>query len=756
MKHTKSFSVTILALLLMSGFAAVLVAPGSPVGEASAYEGDGRGYVCLTFDDALTSQYQYAFPLLQAAGMNATIYPSSGLVGDNGYITAEQLLEMQSAGWEVGSQGVNHTDLTSISLAAATSEIVNSKSELEAMGLVINSFVYPNSAHNATLRNIADDHYALQRPNVYNVPHYVKHVTSSVDEIGSLSPTSLEMFQASVDGAIATDSAVVLHWHGLYSNGTFTDKPYSLNDVISYIAAKTTSDGLRTITISDLIGMGADDVVEWSASSAGVASNGANWVGGVAPSAGKHLIFPAGSANCTLDQAIDYGDIQTSIDYTGYITQGSNDVSFDLISLYGGKITGNTAKLLRCDNGLVIAQSGIITQKTINLVMSGDDKPLCSYPTPRMNTIRFSGDTTLIGSIVTLGHVIDVNVTVELMSDAVYNDWYAAGTSYTYVNQGSIIGGTLNLELGKESRSITLGTIDGATILTLPTDANLDRSLTLAADAWIGDKLDINSKHGTYALTVDCNGYDLGSDKVMTVGARGILLGGEGKISTPSFDSSSGAWTPETSTVELTGTGAVKLGSGQSFYNLNISSGASVTMQSDITVTHAFSLLGVINKNGYTLTLPAGWSNEIISTPSETVAEDAAYSYTPQSNWAGTFTVTTDADWLTWDGTRLSGTPHFGDVGTFNVSIEFTNGVGTVYQNYTITVRAASVTGLWLVVPIVVAVILIMIPLGVVITSFKKKKEGEKPEHFLRNILLSIISVIIGLALMAGVNGIIG
>ena len=87
-------------------------------------------------------------------------------------------------------------------------------------------------------------------------------------------------------------------------------------------------------------------------------------------------------------------------------------------------------------------------------------------------------------------------------------------------------------------------------------------------------------------MTLDAAGYDLTTSSV-TVGARGVLLGGEGVITTTTWDSSAGTWTPEESTVVLRDGGTVKLAPGQSFNRLEIASDDGRTATWTMTATGA-------------------------------------------------------------------------------------------------------------------------------------------------------------------------
>lgn len=116
--------------------------------------GDGRGWVGLTFDDGYADFLAYALPVLQAHGFTATVFPIAGLLGgDNAWdekgprkplMTAELVREAASAGMEIGSHGLRHVSLVSASDEELEAEAVESRRILqEVSGQDVGGFCYP-------------------------------------------------------------------------------------------------------------------------------------------------------------------------------------------------------------------------------------------------------------------------------------------------------------------------------------------------------------------------------------------------------------------------------------------------------------------------------------------------------------------------------------------------------------------------------------------------------------------------------------
>lgn len=64
-----------------------------------------QGVVTVAFDDARSDVYEHAFPELQQRGLTATVYAIPELIGQDGFMTQQQLYELHRAGWEIGAHG---------------------------------------------------------------------------------------------------------------------------------------------------------------------------------------------------------------------------------------------------------------------------------------------------------------------------------------------------------------------------------------------------------------------------------------------------------------------------------------------------------------------------------------------------------------------------------------------------------------------------------------------------------------------------
>ena len=98
----------------------------------------------LTFDDAYDDFYKYAYPLLVKQAMKATVFTPTGLVNNPGYLTWQQIEEMESSGlitfanhtWSHKNVGIGDTNTIKF-------EIEPAQTQLKAHGVQADSFAYP-------------------------------------------------------------------------------------------------------------------------------------------------------------------------------------------------------------------------------------------------------------------------------------------------------------------------------------------------------------------------------------------------------------------------------------------------------------------------------------------------------------------------------------------------------------------------------------------------------------------------------------
>ena len=123
----------------------------------SLHPGENGPGVCLTFDDATADFYDVVYPLLQKYNLKAVLAVPTGLIGEKGYCTWEQITEMaKSPLIELASHTHSHPNLRDG--ADLEKEIIRSKFLLDAIKPT-KTFVFPYGAFTQESLNCAKDHY---------------------------------------------------------------------------------------------------------------------------------------------------------------------------------------------------------------------------------------------------------------------------------------------------------------------------------------------------------------------------------------------------------------------------------------------------------------------------------------------------------------------------------------------------------------------------------------------------------------------
>jgi peptidoglycan/xylan/chitin deacetylase (PgdA/CDA1 family) len=112
--------------------------------------------VCITFDDGCETDLIAAAPVLREFGLGATFYVTGGFLDTPGYMSATQLRELDSQGFEVGCHSMTHAYLSDLSEPDLTREVVDAKVRIEQIvGHRIEHFSCPGGRYNSRTLEMA-------------------------------------------------------------------------------------------------------------------------------------------------------------------------------------------------------------------------------------------------------------------------------------------------------------------------------------------------------------------------------------------------------------------------------------------------------------------------------------------------------------------------------------------------------------------------------------------------------------------------
>lgn len=100
--------------------------------------------IVLTFDDGYEDNYLYALPILKKYGFEAAVFVISQKIGQPGYLSSQEIKELEKNNIHIGSHTMNHLNLTQLDSLSLNKELKVSKKEIEKVtDRKVDVFAYP-------------------------------------------------------------------------------------------------------------------------------------------------------------------------------------------------------------------------------------------------------------------------------------------------------------------------------------------------------------------------------------------------------------------------------------------------------------------------------------------------------------------------------------------------------------------------------------------------------------------------------------
>ena len=90
-----------------------------------------RGDVKITFDDGNASDVEHALPALRDRGLSATFFLVVGRFGSSGFVDADGVSALASAGMTIGCHGMQHRPWRTVADGSLREELIEAKRALE-------------------------------------------------------------------------------------------------------------------------------------------------------------------------------------------------------------------------------------------------------------------------------------------------------------------------------------------------------------------------------------------------------------------------------------------------------------------------------------------------------------------------------------------------------------------------------------------------------------------------------------------------
>ncbi len=125
------------------------------------------GRLSITFDDALSSVYNLAFPEMERIGATGTVFVISDLIGrkyaEHRVMSERMLKSLILNGWEIGSHTRTHRNLTTLSDGEVMAELQESKKRLKQFTPNVTSLAYPFGASDNRVEALVSRQYSCAR-----------------------------------------------------------------------------------------------------------------------------------------------------------------------------------------------------------------------------------------------------------------------------------------------------------------------------------------------------------------------------------------------------------------------------------------------------------------------------------------------------------------------------------------------------------------------------------------------------------------
>lgn len=211
--------------------------------------------ISFAFDDGWKNQYTRALPTLDKYNFKATFYvitqmPKFMLEEGEGRMSKEDWVNLYNQGHEIGSHSQTHPNFNSTFPLKVKREIVESKKDLEKLGIEVETFAYPYGRKGISiLTNLFLRKAGYKSARVYDGKFTSPNIfTYALSTKNVYNDTSIEEIRDWVDTCEKDDTWTILSFHQVENNPQkWGCTPEMFEKICEYIHQKN----VKVLTVSE-------------------------------------------------------------------------------------------------------------------------------------------------------------------------------------------------------------------------------------------------------------------------------------------------------------------------------------------------------------------------------------------------------------------------------------------------------------------------------------------------------------------------
>lgn len=214
-------------------------------------DGEEGARVLFTFDFITRDVYEVAFPAMREHDLTGCVSVPTDRVGEEGRLTADELAELDEAGWEIASASNDIDSLYGLSADVQRARVERGLGALDEMGFgEPRAFAYPRGELDATTQQVVSEYHDLGFLSFRDSEKGLSQRTVPAPYFFNRSqPSSVDAAKNQVEPAAAYGGVYAMYWWVLQATEGKTS-PEEFREICEYVADH---DDVTVLNPSDLL-----------------------------------------------------------------------------------------------------------------------------------------------------------------------------------------------------------------------------------------------------------------------------------------------------------------------------------------------------------------------------------------------------------------------------------------------------------------------------------------------------------------------